>query len=103
MRVEAALAPVLVFHRVGGDRALPGAHATDAAEARLAAKDLLLQEQALLAVLVLDQLGRALAILRIHVVVPQRKRFQDVPIGIDDAVTAAHVASSLIRRLDDGS
>jgi len=64
MRVEAALASVLVVHRVGGDRALPGAHAADAAEARPAAEDLFLQQQALLAVLVLHELRGALAILR---------------------------------------
>ena len=39
-------------------------------EARFAAEYLLLQEKALLAVVVLDELGRALAIPRVHVVVP---------------------------------
>jgi len=65
------------------DHALPGAHAADAAEARSAAEDLLLQEQALLAVIVLHEFRGARSILRVHVVVPKRERLQDMPIGIN--------------------
>src|SRR5262249_20899226 len=96
--IEAALAPVLVFHGVGRHDALPGADAADAAEARAAAEDLLLQGQALLAVLVLDALARPTAILGIHVVVPQGERLQDVAVGVDDIVTAAHVSSITVLR-----
>ena len=93
VRIEAALASVLVVHRVGRDDALARADAADAAEAGAAAEDLVLQQQALLAVLVLDQLRRALAVLRVHVVVPQRERLEHMPVGIDDVVLAAHVSS----------
>ena len=75
---------------------MPGANAANTAEPRSAAQDFVLQQQALLAVLVLDQLRGALAILRVHVVIPERERFKDVSIGVDYVVMAAH--DSLHRR-----
>src|SRR5262249_46175643 len=81
------------------DRTLPGSNAADAAEARTATQNLLLQQQALFAVLVLHQLGRALAIGGIHVIVPEREWLQHVSVGIDHLVVAVHACSLQRRRM----
>jgi len=41
-----------------------------------------------------DEARRAVAILGIHVIVPEIERLQDVTIGVDDVIDAAHQLSS---------
>src|SRR5207248_8122775 len=75
MRVEPALAAFVVLHRITGDDALARADPAGAAEPGLrAAEDLLLDDEALLAVLVLDQPRRPIAEAGLHVIVPQIER-----------------------------
>ena len=90
MRIEAAGAPVLIAHGLGRDHALPCADPADPAHTLPAAEDLLLDQQPLLAVLVDDELGRAVAKGRVDVVVPQSERLQDMAVRIDDVVYATH-------------
>ena len=91
MRVEPALAAFLVLHRVAGDDALAGADPTGAAEPGLgAAQHLLLDDEPLLAVLILDQPRRPVAEFRVHVLVPQIERLKHMTIGIDDVIGATH-------------
>src|SRR5437764_978146 len=76
---------LLVFQFGRLDRALPGADSADSAHPLLAAEELRLDEELLLAGLVVDdQPRRPVAILRVHVVGPQIERFEDVAIGVDD-------------------
>ena len=97
MRIEPAGLAVPVLHRVGGDDALPGADRAGAAEPGLgAAEDLLLDDEALLAVGVLDQPRRPVAEPRVHVMVPQIERLEHMAIGIDDIVGARHGPSLLV-------
>ena len=70
MRTEPARATLLVAHRLCRDHTLPRANAADPTHTLLAAEDLLLDEQPLLAVLVLDEFGRPVAEGRVQVVVP---------------------------------
>ena len=79
----------------GGDDALPGADRAGAAEPGLgAAEHLLLDDQALLAVGVLDQPGRPVAEVRVDVTVPEVERLEHMTVGIDNVVGAAHRVSS---------
>ena len=55
--------------------------------ARLAADDLALDEQALLAVISVNEARPPVAERRIDVVVPQIERFEDVAVGVDDVVS----------------
>ena len=65
-----------------------------APETRLRATEhLLLDDEALLAVGVLDQPRRPIAEARLHVVVPQIERFEHMPVGIDDIVGPTHTRS----------
>ena len=66
----------------------------DAAEPLAAAEQLVLQQELLLAFLVLHQLGRAGVEFWIEILVPQGEGFEDVPIGIDDVVGAGHFSST---------
>src|SRR3954452_22910834 len=95
MRVEPTGPALLVFHLRGLDLALPRANAADAAHALLAAQELALDIELFLAGLrVDDEPRRAVAEFRVHVFVPEIERLQDVTIGIDHVVGAAHQASS---------
>ena len=51
--------------------------------------------ETLLAVLVTDQLGRLIAEFRIHVVIPECQRLQDVSVGINDIQSSTHDPSPL--------
>ena len=73
-------------HRVGLDDALPGADRADAADADL----VFLDDQLVLAVLAFDDLRRPIAEFRVHVFLPEVERLQDVAVGIDDVIGAAH-------------
>src|SRR6516164_10699522 len=91
VRIEPAWLPVLILHRVVDDT-LPRSDRADPADAALAVADhMLLDHEPLLAVLALDDPRRAVAELRIDVSVPQIQRLEDVPIGIDDVVSATHM------------
>src|SRR5256714_6651532 len=91
MRFKAALAAFLVLHRIPGAATLARAAPAGAAEPGLrAAEDLLLDDEALLAVLVLDQPRRPVAEAGLHVIVPQIERLEHMPVGIDDIVGATH-------------
>ena len=69
----------------------PTADRAGAAETGLgAAEDLLLDDQALLAVGVLDQPRRPVAESRVDVMVPQIERLEHMAIGIDDVIGATH-------------
>src|SRR6185369_14765391 len=90
-----AWAALIVFHLRRLDRALPGADPADAAHPLLAAEELPLDVELFLAGLRIDdKTRRAVAILGIHVFVPEIERLQDVTIGVDDVVDAAHQLSS---------
>ena len=68
-----------------------GADPADAAHALLAAEQLLLDREPLLAGLVVDdQPRRPVAVLRVHVFVPQIERLEDVAVGVDHVVGAGH-------------
>src|SRR5436305_7474373 len=91
MWVEPPGLAVPVLHRVGRDDALPGADRPCPAEPGLsAAEDLLLDDEALLAVGVLDQPRRPVAEVWVHVMVPQIERLQHMPVGIDNVVGTGH-------------
>src|SRR5512133_3877166 len=91
MRVEPALPALAVLHRVGRDDALPRPDPAGAAESGLrAAEDLLLDNEALLAVFVLDQSRGPIAEAGLHVIVPQIERLEHMPVGVDDIVGATH-------------
>ena len=92
VRVEPAGLAFLVFHRVGGDDALPRADRADAADAELRIADrVLLDNQPLLAgLVVLDDARRPVAELGIDVLVPEIERLQDMAVGIDDVIGAGH-------------
>ncbi len=91
MRVEAARLPFLVFHRVAGDDALARADRADPSDPALAvANRVLLDDQTLLAVLHLLDTRRPIAKLRVDVIVPKVERLEDMTVGIDDVIGAAH-------------
>jgi hypothetical protein len=72
VRIKPAGLAVLVFHRVAGDDTLPRANGTNPADAALAVADrMLLDDEPLLAILALDDLGRAVTEFWIDVFVPQ--------------------------------
>ena len=80
-----------LYSIVSLDDALPRADRADPADAALAVADrVLLDDEPLLAVLALDDPRRAVAELRIDVFVPQIQRLEDVPVGVDDVVSATH-------------
>ena len=90
VRIEPARLAVLILHRVVDD-ALPRPDRADPADAALAVADrVLLDDEPLLAVLAFDDPRRAVAELRIDVFVPQIQRLEDVPVGVDDIVSATH-------------
>ena len=95
MGIEATLAALFVLQRVVHHGAVARANATDSAEPLLAAEQLLADLQALLAVLVADQLWRLITELRIHVVIPESQRLQYVSVGIDDIQSSTHGPSPL--------
>ncbi len=90
VRIEAALASLLVLHGIVHHGAVARTDAAKRAEALFAAEQLFADLQALLAVGVADQLGRKIAVFGIHVVIPERQRLQDVSIGVDDVIGATH-------------
>src|SRR3984893_18646167 len=90
-------APLLVAHLFGGDHALSPPAPADAAHPLLAAEDLILDQEALLAVLVDDELWRPVAEGRVHIVIPERHRLQDMAIGSDDVVRTGHYLSPLAQ------
>jgi hypothetical protein len=90
--VEPAGPTFLIFELGRLDGALPCANAANAAEAALRiAGRALLDDQPALAVLVLDEARRPIAVLRVGVFVPEVERLQDVTAGIDDIVGATHL------------
>src|SRR5262249_28880743 len=90
VRIKPAGLPVLILHRVVDD-ALPRPDRTDPADAALTVTDhVLLDDEPLLAILAFDDPRRPVAKLRIDVFVPQTQRFEDVPVGVDDIVSATH-------------
>src|SRR5207302_1782367 len=91
--VEAALAALDVLHGGVGHRTLPGSDGPDEAEALRTAQHLALHAQALLAVGIHEEPGRAVAVRRVDVRVPQVHRLEHVPIGVDDVVRATHGSS----------
>ena len=91
VRIEPAGAALLVFHFGRFDLALARPDPADPAHALLAAEQLPLDVELFLAGLGIDhQPRRPVAEFRVHVVVPEVERLQDVPIGIDDVVGADH-------------
>ena len=104
VRVEPAGAPFHVLHRgFGGHLTLPGPDGADDAEALLAAQDLSLDEEALLAVGVDDDPGRPLAKARVDVLVPDVHRFEHVAVGVDDVVRRVPWRSSSWWEIRAGS
>ncbi len=93
MRIEAALAPLLVLHGIVHHGAITRANTADGTQTLLAAEQLLADLQALLAVLVANELRRLIAEFWVHVVFPERQRLQNVSVGIDDVVRAVHDSS----------
>jgi hypothetical protein len=95
VRVKPAGLAVLVRHRVGLNDTLPGADRANPAYADpLVTNRVLLDDEPLLAILPLYHLGRTVPELRVDVFVPQIERLEDVAVGIDDIISAAHVDSS---------
>ena len=91
MRVEPAGLAVLIRHRVGLDHALSRPDCADPADAEPAVADrVLLDDEAFLAVLALDDARRPVAEFRVDVLVPQIERLEDVAVGVDDVVLVAH-------------
>ncbi len=91
MRVEPARLAVLVFHRVGGNDALPRPDPADPPDAEPPVADrVLLDDEPLLAVVAHDDARRPVAKFRVDVLVPKIERLEDVTVGIDDVVGAAH-------------
>ncbi len=95
VRVEAARLSFLVFHRVAGDDTLPRADRADPSDAALPVADrVFLDDQALLAALHLLDARCPIAEFRVDVIVPQIERLEDMTIGVDHVVGAAHQRSS---------
>ena len=89
MRVEPARLAFLVFHGIGSNDTLSGANRADPANADPPVADLvLLDDEALLATVVLDDPRRPVTEFRVDVVVPKVERLEDVAIGIDDVIGA---------------
>src|SRR5439155_1612079 len=87
VRDKAAGLAILVFHRIGRDDALPRPDAADAADAALVvADDMLVHDEALLAVLAGDDAGRPVAEPGVDVLVPEIERLEDVTVGVDDVL-----------------
>ena len=92
VRIEPAGLPVFVGHRVALDDALPGPDRADPADAALAvANRVLLDDEALLAVVTLDDARRPVAKLRVDVFGPKIERLEDMTVGIDDIISAGHL------------
>src|SRR6516164_2268137 len=90
VRIKPARLSVLILHRVVDDT-LPRPDRANPPDAALAVADrVLFDDEPLLAVLALDDPRRAVAKFRIDVFVPEIQRLEDVPIGIDDVVSATH-------------
>ena len=95
MRIEPTGLAVLVRHRVALDDTLPRANGADPADAALAVADrVLLHNEPLFAVLLLDDPRRPVAKARVYILVPKIQRLEDVPVGVDDVVSATHNPSS---------
>src|SRR5436309_1319406 len=101
VRIEAALAPIDVLHRLVFDLALPRADRADHAEALLAAEHLTLDVQALLAIRVAHDPRRAIAELGIDVLVPDVDGLEHVTVGVDDVVGSRHGGPPLGRCGDE--
>ena len=82
--------PSAYLEAVELDRTLPDTDRAEAADPPRIAQQLALDAKPLLAVLVDDQPRPPLAELGIDVFLPQRERFEDVTIGIDDVVGESH-------------
>ena len=79
--------------------ALARADPADAAEAaRRVSERALLNDQPAFAVRVFDEARRPIAVFRVGVLLPQLERLQDVTVGVNDVVSAAH-ATPPKRRL----
>ena len=90
MRIEPAGLAVLILHCVVDD-ALPRPDRADPANAALTVTDrMLFDDEPLLAVLAFNDARRAVAEFRIDIFVPQIQRFENMPIGVDDIISAAH-------------
>src|SRR5262249_37459736 len=91
VRIESAGAALLVFELGRLDLTLPRADPADAAKAALRiAGCALLDDQPALAVLLLGQARRPIAVLGVGVFLPQLERLEDMAVGVDDFVGAAH-------------
>ena len=91
MWVKAAWFAVLVGHGIGLDHALAGADCADPADAALTVADrLLLDNEALLAVLAFHYSRRAAAKSGVDVIIPKIERLENVAVGIDDVISACH-------------
>ena len=90
MGVEAALFAFAVGHRVVANDPVTGTDRAERSEALAPSKRHAIDAQALLAVLVDKQARRAIAKRRIDVVLPQIQRLEDMPVSIDDVVSATH-------------
>src|SRR5882757_2349176 len=91
VRVEPAGLAVLVRQRVRLDDALPRPDPANPADADPTVTDrVLLDDEPLLAVLPLDDPRRPVAKRRVDIFVPKIQRLENVPVGIDDIVSATH-------------
>ncbi len=90
MRVEPALAPVGVFQAVEFDLALPDAHGAQAANASRIAKQLALNAEAFLAVVVNDEPRPAFTERGVDIFIPKRERLQNVAVGVDSIIGPCH-------------
>jgi hypothetical protein len=91
VRIEPAGAAVFVFHGIVHHHgAVARADRPQRGHATFAAQRLLANQKALHTLFVAHQAWRVVAILRIHILGPQLERLQNMPIGIDAVVNAAH-------------
>ncbi len=90
MRIEPALFPLGKFQAVELDCALADADRAEAADPPRIAEQFAVDAHALLAVLVDHHARPALAKRRVHILLPQRERLEDMTIGIDRVVGERH-------------
>src|SRR5437667_422939 len=90
VRIEAALLALLVCHRVVADHTVAGANGPQRAKTSAPAKRPAVNAQTLLAVGVDKQARRPVTERRVDVLFPEIQRLEDVPVGIDDVVSATH-------------
>ena len=98
MRIKSALAPLGVFHV---NRYLRGVEplAVDAfthanrpnqPQSRRRAKQLAFYQQSLFAIVVNDEIGGSIAILRVNILPPKMLRFQHMAVRINNVIRASH-------------